>query len=53
MSENEKELELENEDDGASEEEESKPKPKLTPEQILGIKKRQFSKLAKELGVDL
>lgn len=28
-------------------------KSKLTPEQILGIKKRQFTKLAKELGVSL
>lgn len=30
-----------------------KPKPELTPEQIRGIKQRQLTKLAKELGVDI
>lgn len=33
--------------------EETKEKPKLTPEQLKGIKQRQFTKLAKELGVEL
>ena len=49
MAENELELEPEtNEDGGASEDEENKPKPKLSPEQILGIKKRQFEQDKKE-----
>lgn len=53
MSENETELELEIEDDDESEKEKPKPKSKLTPEQELGIKKRKFKDLAKELGIDL
>lgn len=36
-----------------NEEQDSTQKPQLTPEQIQGIKKRQFTKLAKELGVEL
>ena len=51
--ENETNLELEpvnTEETGAAEE---TPKPKLTPEQEAGIKKRQFTRLAKELGIEL
>lgn len=57
--ENEKDLELELEgeiEEGAEEgegEAKPKPKPKLTSEQIQGIKKRQLTKLAKELGIEL
>lgn len=49
------ELELENENEGGEGDGKGalKPKPELTPEQILGIKKRNFTKLAKELGVEL
>ena len=42
-------LELEKNEEEVSEE----SKPKLTLEQIQGIKRRQFTKLAKELGVEL
>ena len=49
------ELELENQNEGGTgaDEGEAKPKPRLTPEQEEGIKKRQFTRLAKELGVEL
>ena|SRR3990167_4095185 len=46
-------LENENEEGTGENEGEIKPKPKLTPEQEVGIKKRQFTKLAKELGIEL
>lgn len=51
MEENDKDLELETEQ-GEGEEEGDK-KPELTPEQIKGIKQRKFTKLAKELGIEL
>lgn len=51
--ENNENLELENNEGAEEGEGEVKPKPELTPEQIQGIKRRQFSKLAKELGVEL
>ena len=49
------ELELDEQiEEGAGEGEgEAKPKPKLTSEQIQGIKRRQFTRLAKELGIEL
>lgn len=49
--ENDQELELEP-TDGENEDGEAK-KPKLTPEQLRGIRQRQFTKLAKELGIEL
>lgn len=52
--ENEQNPELEQENTETElEEGEEITKPELTPEQILGIKKRKFTKLAKELGVEL
>lgn len=57
--ENDQNLELENNEqettEGNEAEQQEKPaeKPKLTPEQIKGIKQRQFTKLAKELGIEV
>ncbi len=51
--ENNENLELDENENGADEVKVVEPKPKLTPEQIEGIKKRQFTKLAKELGIEL
>lgn len=39
--------------EGGEVSEKAEEKPKLTPDQIRGIKQRNFTKLAKELGVEL
>ena len=52
--ENEQELELEPTETSSEEPGEIKEeKPKLTPDQERGIKQRQFTRLAKELGIEL
>ena len=56
MSENEQNLdnlEVEPKENEGAGEGEKPEKKELTPEQELGIKKRQFTRLAKELGVEL
>ena len=53
LNENNENLELEKNEGAEEGEGEQKPKPELTFEQIQGIKRRELTKLAKELGVEL